>query len=52
MPLVAQGGALLTVAALYAGPLPISSRSSLAPALLTIGENLPFIGRPATLPAR
>src|SRR5712691_8827480 len=27
-------------------------QSKIAPALLLIGENLPFIGRPATLPAR
>src|SRR3989442_6375839 len=42
VPLVAQGGALLTVAALYAGPLADQLAQFAAPALLSIGENLPF----------
>ena len=48
----AAGCALLTLAALYAGPLADQLAQFAAPALLSIGENLPFIGRPATLPAR
>ena len=39
--------------AFYEGKVrPELLQSKIAPALLTVGEKLPFIGRPATLPAR